>query len=46
MRINYGCPGGGLVVGDLDRSQPVWRVFYQKEGAPSLEQVDVTVAWY
>lgn len=46
MRINYGCPGGGLVVGDIDRSQSIWRVFYQKEGAPSLDQVDVTVAWY
>ena len=46
MRINYGCPGGGLVAGDIDRSQPVWRVFYQKEGASSLDQVDVAVAWY
>ena len=46
MRINYGCPGGGQVVGDIDRSQPVWRVFYQKEGAASLVQVEVTVAWY
>jgi hypothetical protein len=46
MRINYGCPGGGLVVGDIDRSQSVWRVFYQKEGAASLDQVDVSVAWY
>lgn len=46
MRINYGCPGGGEVVGDIDRSQSTWRVFYQKEGAPSLDQIDVTVAWY
>jgi hypothetical protein len=46
MRINYGCPGGGQVVGDLDRSLPLWRVFYQKEGAPALEQVGVKVAWY
>lgn len=46
MRINYGCPGGGLVAGNIDRSQPAWRVFYQKEGAPSLDQVDVVVAWY
>lgn len=46
MRINYGCPGGGQVVGDIDRSQAVWKVFYQKEGAPSLDQIDVTVAWY
>lgn len=46
MRINYGCPGGGQVVGDLDRSLPVWRVFYQKQGASALEQVGVRVAWY
>ena len=46
MRINYGCPGGGQVAGDIDRSQSVWRVFYQKEGAASLGQVDVTIAWY
>jgi hypothetical protein len=29
MRINYGCPGGFQVVGDIDRSGPVWRVFFQ-----------------
>jgi hypothetical protein len=46
MRIHYGCPGGGQVVGDPDKSHPVWRVFYQKEGAASLDQVDVIVAWY
>jgi len=46
MRINYGCPGGGIVVGDIDRGQPLWRVFYQKEGAPALDQVSVTTAWY
>lgn len=46
MRINYGCPGGGLVAGDIDHGQPVWRVFYQKEGAASLDQVGIAVAWY
>ena len=46
MRINYGCPGGFLVVGDIDRSQPVWRVFFQGEKAIALEQVDVAVAWF
>ena len=46
MRINYGCPGVFRVVGDIDRSSPVWRVFFQAESASVLEQVDVLVAWY
>lgn len=46
MRINYGCPGGFQVVGDIDRSRPVWRVFFQAENAMALEQVDVATAWY
>jgi hypothetical protein len=45
-RINYGCPGGFQVVGDIDRSSPVWRVFFQAENASVLEQVDVLVVWY
>lgn len=46
MRINYGCSGGFIVVGDIDRSQPVWRVFFQGEKSIALEPVDVAVAWY
>ena len=46
MRINYGCPGGFTVVGDVDRSQPVWRVFFQGEKSIALEQVEVVVAWF
>jgi len=46
MRINYGCPGGFQVVGDINRSGHVWQVFFQAENASALEQVDVTVAWY
>ena len=46
MRINYGCPGGFQVVGDVDRSQTVWRVFLQGEKSIALEQVDVAVAWF
>jgi hypothetical protein len=46
MRINYGCPGGFQVVGDIDRSQPAWRVFFQGEKSISLEQVEITVAWF
>ena len=46
MRINYGCPGGLVVVGDVDRSLPVWRVFWQGEKSISLDQTEVVVAWY
>ena len=46
MRINYGCPGGFQVVGDIDRAGPVWRVFFQGEKSIALEQVDVAVAWF
>jgi hypothetical protein len=46
MRINYGCPGGFQVVGDIDRSSPVWRVFFQGQKSIALEQVDVNVAWF
>ncbi|HXY50466.1 MAG TPA: hypothetical protein VEI01_13505 [Terriglobales bacterium] len=46
MRINYGCPGGFVVVGDIDRSRPVWRVFFQGEKSIALEQTDVAVAWF
>lgn len=46
MRINYGCPGGFQVVGDIDRSASTWRIFFQAENSSVLEQVDIAVAWY
>ena len=46
MRINYGCTDGAIVVGDIDRSQPQWRVFSQGEKSPALEMNDISVAWY
>ena len=46
MRINYGCPGGFIVVGEIDRSQPVWRAFSQGEKSISLDLTDIAVAWY
>jgi len=46
MRINYGWPVGFQVVGDIDHSDPVWRVFFQAENASVLEQMDIVVAWY
>jgi hypothetical protein len=46
MRINYGCPGGFIAVGDVDRSQPVWRIFVQGEKSISLDLTDIAVVWY
>lgn len=46
MRINYGCPDGSIVAGDIDRSQPVWRVFAQGAKSTSLDLTDIAVAWY
>lgn len=47
MRINYGCDDGSRVAGPVDRTAPLWRVFFQAEdGGLSLDQVGVTTAWY
>jgi hypothetical protein len=45
MRVNYGCDGGD-VVGNPDRSRPIWRAFYATKGSASLVQVDIRVTWY
>jgi hypothetical protein len=34
------------VVGEIDRSGAVWRVFFQGGKSIALEQVDVAVAWF
>lgn len=46
MRINYGCPGRFIAVGEIDRSRAVWRIFFQGEKSISLELADIAVAWY
>lgn len=47
LRVNYGCIGGGVVVGGIDRSLPLWRVFFQTQNRSlSLSQVVVKAAWY
>lgn len=47
MRINYGCSENAYVVGSIDRSLPLWRVFYQTiNRSLSLNQLGVTTAWY
>ncbi len=47
LRMNYGCPDGGVVAGPIDRTLPVWRVFYETGSRSlSLSQVGVRVAWF
>ena len=51
IRMAYFCsdPGGsagGLGIAVVDRSTPVWQVFFLADGSEVLEQVDVLVAWY
>lgn len=47
MRINYGCPDGAQVVGEIDRRLPRWRVFYGTATRSLFqEQVGVATAWY
>ncbi|HEU5430589.1 MAG TPA: hypothetical protein VFU81_02945 [Thermomicrobiales bacterium] len=45
MRLNYGCVGGGSVIGDVDRSSPVWVVSYLDDGGLATNLVAVAVAW-
>ena len=46
MRANYGCGDNSYVIGDPDRSQPLWRVFFQGMRSFGVTQVGVRVAWY
>lgn len=46
MRVNYFCSGGGSILGDPDRSRPVWAVTYLAEGAVASELVEVAVVWH
>ena len=46
MRVNYGCPGDVSVVGDIDRSAPMWRAFVLRAGAAMMSQVEISVAYY
>lgn len=46
MRINYGCTGGGFAVGQIERTDQVWQIFYQGPKAFALELTDIATAWY
>ena len=43
--VHYGCTEGGMVLGETDRSQPLWTVSYLAEGEVASRLVAVTVAW-
>ena len=44
--VHYGCAGGGSVVGEPDRSQPLWTVSYLPADGAATDLVAVTTAWY
>ncbi len=44
-RLHYACEGGGAVLGEPDRGQPLWTVSYLAGGAVATTLVDVAVAW-
>jgi hypothetical protein len=46
MRLNYGCQNKAEVIGDVERSAPVWRVFARRPSEAIVRYVDVLVAWY
>lgn len=46
MRLTYGCTGGAYLIGDVDRSQPQWRVFYLARKATAAMLVAVSTAYY
>ena len=44
-RLHYSCGGGGAVLGEPDRGQPLWTAAYLADGAVATTLVDVAVAW-
>lgn len=43
--VHYSCADGGLILGEVDRGQPVWTVNYLAADAVGSSLVDVTAAW-
>jgi hypothetical protein len=43
--VYYGCQNGGSILGDLNRSRPVWTVSYLADGAVGSTLTSVAVAW-
>ena len=45
MRLNYGCEGGGWLVGDLDLGSLMWTANYYDEQALATRLVEVATVW-
>ena len=43
--VHYGCADGGMVLGEIDHRQPVWRANYLAEDATASNLVEVVTAW-
>jgi len=46
LRVNYWCDGETSVIGDIDRQQPQWQVFFVPAEGTAAERIGVTAAWY
>ncbi|MCC6314583.1 MAG: hypothetical protein IT337_11295 [Thermomicrobiales bacterium] len=45
LRVNYGCTGGGVLLGEPDRSGPVWTVDLLPTDGIATTDVEVVAAW-
>jgi hypothetical protein len=45
LRANYGCTDGGIVLGEVDASQPFWVVTYLAQDGLATELKVVATAW-
>jgi hypothetical protein len=45
MRVNYFCSGGGMLLGEPDRTLPVWAVLYLPDGGLETDLVGVSAVW-
>jgi hypothetical protein len=47
MRINYGCTGGGFLLGSPRRSTPTWTIFYAANArANQFRPIPLAAAWW
>jgi hypothetical protein len=47
MRINYGCAGGGILIGNPHRSSPSWTIFYAAGyTASQFRSVQLASVWW
>jgi hypothetical protein len=44
LRLNYLC-NGGVVYGDIDKTQQRWRAFFRLKGSQTMSRVEVATAW-